>query len=451
MEPRYDILKHEEINALADEVVRAADGKVLADPASLSTLATTMARVAEAALETADEKGGESLRKRVVIETSLAVMWQVAATPPFKKALSRVFSELVIRELAVRNGYVFLFAPNDVNFGTLFDLLPANAEWSMADARPWMSSHLARIPDGSTPDVPLELPPTYDEIRAFIALPLTGRDGAALARLERHSTELAEVCSAYRINTFQPILYTHPLRHPGPAHDPAVHVSDFDRLAQCDLLIVILDAASYGVGKLVRHAESLLMPIVIFVGGSMVKNPMVHGGRANKTVFDLTSSNKHALDYYLNKSIEDLKRHRWVRLTRARWAPILRDLQSGMRRISKLQAEVASLLPVERVREICSSVDHLASASFEEVQALISSLAPHWTAAVSEPAASGLSDAEIAAAFDAASEGGWSRDALQRHLVVAAASPMSGAGRPLLTSAAWLSLVEEEGWPRSVA
>lgn len=155
-------------------------------------------------------------------------------------------------------------------------------------------------------------------LHGYVATALTGLPDDSAEAMAFMSTSIAEVAKTYGIYVYQPRRFTDPLLHPDV--DPVtVYLTDRRRVESTDILFVVANKPSFGVGQEVEIAASYGKPTVLIAR---------NGTRISRMV---TGSFAHIIDTILYDSPEELERklRRCLRETVAsirNWAVASRNL-----------------------------------------------------------------------------------------------------------------------------
>lgn len=229
--------------------------------------------------------------------------------------------------------------------------------------------------------------PADDPVTAYVASGLTSLTDDQITIVELVSGLLAGYCGEVGVLVHQPVLHTHPVDHPNLS-DAAVHATDYARVIESDIVIAIGDFASWGAGKELVWAERLRTPVLMLLRHGRSVSRLVTGSTGDTTVMKwrFPDEIREAWKTYLVQRKAQLETHRRMRVARRRvWSPTLDRIGSAYDALDDdEQLEVAAIahLGRRRVHEILSSPGALASASADELQALVNALGLPSTAGV---------------------------------------------------------------------
>jgi len=155
-------------------------------------------------------------------------------------------------------------------------------------------------------------------IHGYIATALTGLDDDARDAIMFASSKIAEVAKEYALYVYQPRKATDPLRHKDVGAS-AVYRLDRRRVLDADLLIVIANRPSFGVGQEIEIAGSHSIPTILLVREGTVVSRMVTGSPAN-LLDQISYGTPEELDRRLRESLNrNLQKVRlWRNLVRTK-------------------------------------------------------------------------------------------------------------------------------------
>lgn len=140
-------------------------------------------------------------------------------------------------------------------------------------------------------------------LRGYVASALTGlpvvtRDFIAFA-----SSKIAEVCKKFEIYVHQPRKATDPILHKDIKPE-VVYALDRKRIVDADVLIVIANDPSFGVGQELEIAGSYGKPVILLRREGVIVSRMVTGGLFN-LIDDITYSTPEDLERKLRSSLKN--------------------------------------------------------------------------------------------------------------------------------------------------
>lgn len=164
--------------------------------------------------------------------------------------------------------------------------------------------------------VPVSLPSSVP-LHAYVATALTGLERDSAVAMAFLSAKIADVAKEYDIFVYEPRRATDPLLHPD-VEPSVVYMTDRARVAQADLLFVVVNQPSFGVGQEIEIASSFGKPIVLLQYSQGVHvSRMVTGSFANlvgKVVYETPEELERQLRKLLSAEIDGIRN--WVQSVR---------------------------------------------------------------------------------------------------------------------------------------
>jgi transcriptional regulator with XRE-family HTH domain len=150
-----------------------------------------------------------------------------------------------------------------------------------------LSKDRSARPDGAT-DVLAELQrleamapvSEFEPVLGYVATALTGLDPDAKEATDFAALKIAEVAKAFGIYVYQPRRFTDPVAN--PSIDPSlVYRLDKRRVVGADVLFVLANKPSFGVGQELEIAASYAKPTILLSREGSVVSRMMRGSLAN--------------------------------------------------------------------------------------------------------------------------------------------------------------------------
>jgi transcriptional regulator with XRE-family HTH domain len=149
-------------------------------------------------------------------------------------------------------------------------------------------------------------------LHGYIATPLTGLSQSDREAIVFTSTKIAEVCKAYEIYVYQPRKASDPLLHRDIAPEE-VYRLDRSRVVRADILFVLANHPSIGVGQELEIAGSYGKPTVLITREDTTISRMATGSHANfleKFSYSTPEDLEKRLRTCLGRNIERLRKWR---------------------------------------------------------------------------------------------------------------------------------------------
>jgi tRNA A-37 threonylcarbamoyl transferase component Bud32 len=121
---------------------------------------------------------------------------------------------------------------------------------------------------------------TFEPLHGYVATALTGLDPDARDAVAFAANLIAEVGKHFQIYIYQPRRFTDPLMHADVTPE-AVYLQDRKRVLAADVLFVLLNEPSFGVGQEIEIAASIAKPVVLLSRLGTKVSRMVRGSFAN--------------------------------------------------------------------------------------------------------------------------------------------------------------------------
>jgi transcriptional regulator with XRE-family HTH domain len=171
-----------------------------------------------------------------------------------------------------------------------------------------------------------------EPLHGYIATALTGLQDDAREAIQFTSNKIAEVAKSFQIYVYQPRKKTDPLLHEDVTPD-AVYRQDRDRVLTADILLVLANKPSFGVGQELEIAASHSQPTILISREGMEISRMVRGSFAN-VLSEIAYSTPEDLERKLRRAflehIDALRRWKNARpAVRLDIADRLRTLREG--------------------------------------------------------------------------------------------------------------------------
>jgi len=119
-----------------------------------------------------------------------------------------------------------------------------------------------------------------EPLHGYIATALTGLDVEVKEAVSFVSSRIAEVAKEYELYVYQPRKASDPLLHPDLS-STAVYLLDRERVLKADVLFVLANRPSFGVGQEVEIAASVGKPMILIVREGTAISRMLTGTFAN--------------------------------------------------------------------------------------------------------------------------------------------------------------------------
>lgn len=331
-----------------------------------------LAKIAQAMQQVAS---GRSLVEGV-IEAGITGLAGVALVRPLLGSDNRRLAASIIRELARINDVLLDPPLHASDLDWLFESSEPTADAALLQCESELRRRLVRIDDlisfTELVHADVKTPPAP---RAFIGCAMTGVPQDDLDSLERASADVADTLSERGLAVYQPVTMFHPYRMPGAASDPRMHDEDLRQLVRADLVIGFIDRPSTGLGMVLAYAERSHCLQLIFMRGGAARSPLLLGTTADAEFYEFTDPAhlSAVVNDFLVRHDRELLARQALRSRRAnRYGPVLNALRDGLRGAAddRLNDPTVVALNRRRTREILLSVDYLATATLEEVNAL---------------------------------------------------------------------------------
>jgi serine/threonine protein kinase len=153
----------------------------------------------------------------------------------------------------------------------LLEKEPDRRPKTAGDVLTYMDEHVAPLVDESEPR-PI--------IHGYVATALTGLGEDSSEAMAFMSSSIAEVAKTYGIYVYQPRRYTDPLLHPD-VDAVIVYATDRRRVASCDLLFLVANRPSFGVGQEVEIAAGYGKPTILIARHGTTISRMITGSFAH--------------------------------------------------------------------------------------------------------------------------------------------------------------------------
>jgi serine/threonine protein kinase/transcriptional regulator with XRE-family HTH domain len=143
-------------------------------------------------------------------------------------------------------------------------------------------------------------------LHGYVATALTGLGSDARGYVSFASSKIAEVAKQHGFYVYQPRRATDPLLHP-QVDAETVYVRDRKRVVNSDLLFVLLNKPSFGVGQEIEIAASYGKPTVLIIEEGIKASRMVYGCPAN-TLTEVFYTTPEDLERKLHKTLRDIRK-----------------------------------------------------------------------------------------------------------------------------------------------
>jgi tRNA A-37 threonylcarbamoyl transferase component Bud32/transcriptional regulator with XRE-family HTH domain len=167
-------------------------------------------------------------------------------------------------------------------------------------------------------------------LHGYVATALTGLEPDARGYITFASSKIAEVAKRHGFYVYQPRRATDPVLNKDFDAE-TVYVLDRERVLRADLLFVLLNKPSFGVGQELEIAASYSKPTILIVEEGVVVSRMVHGSPAN-VLASIVYSTPEDLERQLDRALTDVTEDviRWKErvgdpLRRIDLGPLLRE------------------------------------------------------------------------------------------------------------------------------
>jgi transcriptional regulator with XRE-family HTH domain len=140
-----------------------------------------------------------------------------------------------------------------------------------------------------------------EPLHGYVATALTGLEADARDAIAFASSRIAEVSKEYGLYVYQPRKASDPLLHPD-VEPTAVYLMDRKRVIAADVVLVVANQASFGVGQELEIASSYGKPIILLRRDGTKLSRMVTGSFAN-FLDDITYATPEDLGRKLRKSL----------------------------------------------------------------------------------------------------------------------------------------------------
>jgi hypothetical protein len=277
-------------------------------------------------------------------------------------------------------------------------------------------------------------PPEEAAFSAFVAVPVTDRDGPGLG----DSMALARYASVPALDhgadlrNGQPVFRIDPTR---PA--AAVATLDFDALVASDVVIVVVPVAACGLGVVVELSARNGALVLVAVPVGTPVTPLIDGHPGDVTVAEYSRAEdvEAVVTHYLaerSAQAREVAAHRSRRASR--WTAELATVRAPVRRNGPVGE--SRTWPADLVEQALRSVDHFAAASTD------------MTGDLARAAASGFPDAGLSRGrpIMRADVEALQRYAASRHLSEARYVSLLVEGSLMLATAKRRGIIDEKAW-----
>lgn len=139
----------------------------------------------------------------------------------------------------------------------------------------------------------------FEPLHGYVATALTGLDADAKEAIDFAAGKIAEVAKAFRIYVYQPRRFTDPIFNSDV--DPAtVYLLDRRRVLGADVLFVLANKPSFGVGQELEIASTYAKPMVLVAREGATVSRMMRGSFAN-LVGEVTYAGPEDLEFKLRR------------------------------------------------------------------------------------------------------------------------------------------------------
>lgn len=147
--------------------------------------------------------------------------------------------------------------------------------------------------------------PPQQPLHGYVATALTGLGSDARAHITFASSRIADVAKQHGIYVYQPRRATDPVLHKD-VEPGVVYAMDRARVVGADLLFVMLNKPSFGVGQELEIAATYGKPTLLIMEEGTVVSRMVTGSPAN-IVHEIVYSTPEDLERKLHRALEGVR------------------------------------------------------------------------------------------------------------------------------------------------
>lgn len=150
---------------------------------------------------------------------------------------------------------------------------------------------------------------SFQPLHGYVATALTGLPEDSSEAMAFMSSAIADVAKGYGVYVYQPRRFTDPLLH--SSVDPVlVYLTDRRRVSDTDVLFVVVNKPSFGVGQEIEIAASYGRPVILLVRSGVIISRMVTGSFSNiidTVVYDSPESLERGIRRVLSTNIDFIR------------------------------------------------------------------------------------------------------------------------------------------------